>query len=325
MEKNITTIKELVYAELTNRIATSSNSESIKKFQIGMLHLLGINTPIDFVKASHFFENASLENDSDTNALLGFIAELDGNYALSFQHYAKAGEESIKKNSSYIQKIIEGRDSLQKFLKKMTLPLKLNEVISQILGDCIKGNVKSKLNAKIILASISKDDTLCLDVAQELVESGDNYSAIILLQKGSVDKSNSLYNSIGSRLMESKDIFKPTKASVVELEGDSLLTNYDVSLSIPQINKECIETSKRCKKEWCSENKKSINKLVNNTKKKIEKEKIAKLRKRLKIIFYAVVPLIVFFVSYIWLEGIIVPLIIVFSYYYLCYKLFSGE
>jgi hypothetical protein len=41
---------------------------------MGMIHLLGINTPIDFKKASFYLGHQSLNDAPDANRLLGFIA-----------------------------------------------------------------------------------------------------------------------------------------------------------------------------------------------------------------------------------------------------------
>ena len=93
MEKYVTSIKELVTHALTNGSEIKAKAESgdaLACFQMGMIHLLGIDTPIDFKKASEHLGNQSLADDPDANRLLGFIAECDGNYSLAFKNYANA-------------------------------------------------------------------------------------------------------------------------------------------------------------------------------------------------------------------------------------------
>ena len=104
MEKYVTNIKDLVIQALTNGSEIKAKAESgdaLSCFQMGMIHLLGINTPIDFKKASKYFGNQSLSNDPDANRLLGFIAECEGNYSQAFKNYANAG----KANRPYINKV----------------------------------------------------------------------------------------------------------------------------------------------------------------------------------------------------------------------------
>ena len=70
MDNNITTIKDLVILTITNGSEIKAKAESGDAescFKIGMIHLLGINTPIDFKKASFFLGNQSLANNPDAN------------------------------------------------------------------------------------------------------------------------------------------------------------------------------------------------------------------------------------------------------------------
>ena len=82
MEKFITSIKDLVYNYLTNRIG---DEDEVSIFQLGMVHLLGIGTPVDFKRASQFFGNSSLKDNSDANRMLGFIAECEGDFSSAFK------------------------------------------------------------------------------------------------------------------------------------------------------------------------------------------------------------------------------------------------
>lgn len=303
MEKYITSIKDLVALEMANAI--DEKDEYMSNFQKGMIHLLGINTPVDLKKASQFFTNSSLKNDPDANCMLGFIEECQGNYSSSFSHYALAAEKSGEKQESpYLNKVIKGRDILLKSFKKYNLPLTINEQITKILDDSNKGTAKSKLNAKIIAAYICEDEATCIDIAQELFEAGDIYSAKALLQKGNVHKKHALYDKIDKFVSESRDSIKTTKSAIVELEGESILPDYDKSLSISRIKKECDDCSKICCQEWTAENKVVIDKMIKSQKRKIAKEKAKKQERYEAIGWWLVIPAIIFgigcMLSYHW-------------------------
>ena len=135
MEKYITSIKDLVIQALTNGSDIKANAESgdaLSCFQMGMIHLLGINTPIDFKKASQYFGSPSLSDNQDAIRLLGFIAECEGIFSQAFQYYAQT--ESSEKDS-YLDKIVKGRNHIQDYLKKLDLPATLNKEVSSILSD----------------------------------------------------------------------------------------------------------------------------------------------------------------------------------------------
>ena len=293
MEKYITTIKDLVALEMANAI--DEKDEYMSNFHKGMIHLLGINTPVDLKMASQFFSNSSLKNDPDANCMLGFIKECEGNYSSSFSHYALAAEKSGEKQESpYLNKVIKGRGILLKSFKKYNLPLTTNEQITKILDDSNKGTAKSKLNAKIIAAYICEDEATCIDVAQELFEAGDIYSAKALLQKGNVHKKHALYDKIDKFVSESRDSIKTTKSTIVELEGESILPDYDKSLSISRIKKECDDCSKTCCQEWKAENQVVIDKMIKSQKRKIAKEKAKKQDRYMAIGVWLLIPIIVF-------------------------------
>ena len=105
MDNNVTNIKDLVIQALTNGSEIKVKAESgdaLSCFQMGMIHLLGINTPIDFKKASQYLGSQSLSDDPDANRLLGFIAECEGNYSLAFKNYVKAsGSTGSKEKKPY--------------------------------------------------------------------------------------------------------------------------------------------------------------------------------------------------------------------------------
>lgn len=313
MEKYITSIKDLVYDVLADQIA---DDEPMYNFQYGMVHLLGINTSIDFKKASQFLGKPSLKNDPDANCLLGFIEECQGNYSSAFKNYALAVENSDEKNVlSCLQKVSKGRDGLQKTFSKLKLPLALNEKITSILSDCNKGTAKSKFNSKIIASYICEEESFCLETAQELFEAGDIYSAKMLLQIGNVDDSHDLYSKINGLAKDSIDIIKSSKGTLVELEGESILPNYKKSLSIERIKKECDDCSKICCQEWISGNKTMIDKMVKSQKRIIAKEQTQKKENRFT--FLITFPLMIF--GALWIFGsFTLAASVVFLYYCLC-------
>ena len=317
MEKYITSIKDLVALEMANAVEESDGAMS--KFQRGMIHLLGINTPVDFRRAFQFLDNSFLKNDPDANSILGFIEECEGNYSSSFKHYALAAERlGEKPESSYLQKVYNGREYLQKSFKKFNLPLTLNDQITKILNGCNKGTAKSKLNTKIVAAFLCEDESCCIEVAQDLFETGDLYSAKKILKKGNVDGSNTLYDKIDKLVSESKETIKTAKGSIVDLEYDSILTDYEKSLSIARIKKECDDCSKSCSQEWVAANKTNIDKMVKSQKRKNAKEKEKKKKNIGMVILFAAIPLILLIALWILFGDFILAGAIVFFYYCLC-------
>lgn len=293
MEKYITSIKDLVYNTITNRIA--EDDDSMSSFQMGMVHLLGINTPVDFKRASLYFGNSSLKNDPDANCILGFVNECEGNYSSAFKHYALAAEElGEKQEPSYLLKVKKGRDCLFKSLQKYNLPLTTNDQISKILNNCNKGNAKLKTDTKVIAAYLCEDKSTCLEAALGLFDVGDYYSSKIFLQKGNIDSKNDLYNKIDKIVFELRNSIKSAKGTLVELEGKSILPDYEESLSIANIKQEFEDCSKRCCQEWASENKTIIDKLVKSQKRKISKEKAKKREQYEAVGWWIVLPVIIF-------------------------------
>lgn len=280
MEKYVTNIKDLVIQTLTNGAEINRKAESgdpMSCFQMGIIHLLGINTPIDFKKSSMYFANQSLANDSDANRLLGFIAECEGNYSQAFKHYANAvgSIEANAKNSFYNKVVIE-RNNVQSFFKKFGLPsILLNKEITTVLNEYIKGG-KGLLETKLKLAYLCEDEYSCLDAAQTLYESGDYYSAKRWLQKGKVDHTNPLFVSLDDILIKSKKILNlPKDFEVIDIDGFSFLDNYEAIPSYAGIKQICDECANTCKHEW----KENIGQIINEINASIEKEEYARLQK----------------------------------------------
>ena len=99
MAKYITNLEDLVgqivlYGTgIENRTIYNDPSSC---FIMGMKYLLGIDTPVDFKKASQYFENQSLKDEPEVIRLLGFMEEMNINYSKAFSLYAKAAENNIQ-------------------------------------------------------------------------------------------------------------------------------------------------------------------------------------------------------------------------------------
>ena len=275
MERYVTNIKDLVIQTLTNGTeikAKAENGDALSCFQMGMIHLLGINTPIDFKKASVFLSNQSLNDAPDANRLLGFIEECEGNYSQAFKYYANAS----KAKRPFLNKVSKERENLQAYLKKLDLPsTSLNEEITGVLDEIINGG-DSALDSKIKLAYICDDETACLEAAQAVYDAGNLFSAVSLLKKGKIDSSNSLFATIKnsySKLGQSTHL--PSSIEVIELKGNSFLTDYDSAPSYAGIMKLCKDVSTTCKKEWMN----SASEKTKGIKSKYEKEETTRIKK----------------------------------------------
>jgi len=275
MEKYVMNIKDLVIQALTNGSEIKAKAESgdaLSCFQMGMIHLLGIDTPIDFKKASYFFGNQLLSDDPDANRLLGFIAECEGNYSQAFKNYANAG----KANRPYINKVSEERVNLQGIFKKLELPSTAqNKEITKALNEYIKGG-DTKVDASIKLAMICEDADSCLDAAQALFDAGDYYSAMRWLQNGEISDSNTLYVSVKKKISDSKNALNlPKSLEVIEIDGNSFLAKFDAIPSYAGIKNLCDEAAVVCMKEWHD----NVSPKIASVKKKVEDEEAARLKK----------------------------------------------
>lgn len=247
---NITNIKDLVIQIMTNgkeieAMVKKGDPESY--FLIGMSHLLGINTSIDFEKAAQYFGDESLADDPDANRLLGYIAECEGKFGEAFQYYAKTG----KSTRSYIQKVYEERGNLQSYLKKLNLPdTFFNKDITALLCDYIKDD--SSILSRISIAYICEDEEKFLEETQALVSNGDLFSAIRWLKIGNVDKNNPLYVTIEKKLI--KSLTGPNlsgELDVVNIDGTSLIPEIETEPSYAGIKYIRVDTAKVYKQKWC--------------------------------------------------------------------------
>ena len=276
MEKYVTNIKDLVIQTLKNGSEIKAKAESgdaLSCFQMGMIHLLGINTPIDFKKASKYFGNQLLSNDPDANRLLGFIAECEGNYSQAFKNYANAG----KANRPYINKVSEERIHLQGDFKKLDLPSTVqNKIITNVLNEYIKGG-DTKVEACIRIAMICEDEESCMEAAQALYDNRDYSSAMRWLQNGNISENNNLYTSVKKKSTDSKSAQNlPNTLEVIEIDGNSFLANFDTTPSYAGIKNLCDEAAVVCMKNWLD----GVSPKIASVKKKVEDEEAARIKKQ---------------------------------------------
>lgn len=310
MEKYITSIKDFVIESMRNDSQIQYQANVGKPegcFKKGMIYLLGINTPIDFKKATQHFSNQSLVNNQDANGLLGLIAELEGNFSQAFHYYERA--ESGEKDS-YLDKVIKGRNHLQNYLKKLDMPITNNKEISAILGDYSKGNA-SKVGACIKIAAICNDEQSCLEAAKCFYDSNDYISAVQWLQKGNIGLDNPLYAAINKSFEKSKETLLHSKEiKIIDLEDDSLLSSDDPTPFLNKVKKECEEASMKSSIEWKDKNRKHIGTLIRIQKEQEENERLeaeaaeaARRRRRKKIIKYSAIAAAILFFYIIGASG----------------------
>ena len=296
MDKYLTSVKDLVIEVLSNFsiIKTSADKgDASSCFKMGMIHLLGIDTAVDFKKAVKYFENQSLVDNQVANRLLAFIAELEGNFSQAFHYYEST--ESTEKDS-YLDKVIKGRNKLQDYLKKLNLPITVNKDISTILGDYSKGKA-SKVGACIKIATICNDEISCLEAAKALYDSNDLISAVQWLQKGCIGPENTLYAAINEKFKKSKEnLLHSKEIEVIELDGNSLVSIGDPTPFLNKVKESCKRLSAQNSLEWKKESKKIVDTLKKEQKDKewqemleaIEEEKARKKRHN-KIVMYCAI------------------------------------
>lgn len=254
MANYISTIKELVISSMTNLPEIKSKADrgdAVSCFQMGMIHLLGIETIIDFEKAGKYLGNLSLADNPDANRLLGFISECEGNYSLAFMNYAKAeGDIDSSSKKTYISKVFTERNNLQAYFKKLKLPDVLNKEITAVLNDNIKGGVNT-VEASIKLAMICNDKETSLIAAQSLFEVGDNFAAKSWLQNGGITNSNPLFSQIDNKLKElTGSLSVSDSMQVIDIAGESLLFEDSELPSVEEIRQFCSDAAFSSKQKW---------------------------------------------------------------------------
>ena len=259
---------------------SAKNGDPKACFQMGMVYLLGINTAIDFKKAKLHFSSQSLLNDHDSQRMLGFLSELDGDYSSAFMSYAKAAGSAVDDlENSYIEKVIQEREALRDWLNKWKLPTRvLNNAITTILKDYAKGGDK-KEEACIEIAAICQDTVSCIIAAQILSESGDYSDAMQWLQIGAVENNNPMYQKIESKLNEiNSSISLSDILEVIEIEGCSLLSGIDIAGIFAPARNALNEISTRCSRLW----RKEVMPKIETIKNKWEKEEKNRIKKEVE-------------------------------------------
>lgn len=305
MEKYITSIKDLVIESLKNDsqiqyLANVGKPEGC--FKKGMIHLLGINTSVDLKEATKFLSDPSLADNQYANCLLGFIAELEGNFSQAFHCYERT--ESSEKDS-YLDKVIKGRNNLQEYLKKLDIHIVLNKEISTILSDYSKGNA-SKVGASIKIAAICNDEQSCLEAAKCFYNTKDYISAIQWLQKGNIGLENILYTAINEAFVKSMDTLLHSKdIQVVDLESNSLLSAEDPTPFLNKVKNNCVEASMKSSMEWKDKYKKYIDSIVQIQKEKEEEERLreeaeeaARKKRKNLIIKHSIICILLFYIGF---------------------------
>ncbi len=301
MDKYITTIKDLVFESLKNDsqiqyLANVGKPEGC--FKKGMIYLLGINTSVDFKEATKYFSNPSLADDQYANCLLGFIAECEGQFSSAFHHYANIDNTE---KESYLNKVLKGRNCLQDYLKKLNLPIRLNEKLSIILSDYSKDNA-IKVGACVKIATICNDEQSCLEAAKSLYDAKDYISAVQWLQKGNIGLDNPLYAAIYKSFEKSKEALLHSKdMDVIDLEDGSLLSSDDPTPFLEQVKKKCEEASSKSGIEWKYKSKKQIDTIIRIQKEQEKKERLeakaaeeARMRKKKRFIKHSVICVLLF-------------------------------
>lgn len=280
MEKYIASLKDLIAETSRNSFKlneSAKNGDPKACFQMGMVYLLGINTAIDFKKAKLHFSSQSLLNDHDSQRMLGFLSELDGDYSSAFMSYAKAAGSAVDDlENSYIEKVIQERETLRDWLNKWKLPTRvLNNAITTILKDYTKGGDKRE-KACIEVAAICQDVTSCINAAQILSESGDYSDAMLWLKYGEVESNNPVYQKIESKLNEiSSSINFSDVLEVIEIEECSLLSGIDIAGLFAPARNALNEISTRCSRLW----RKEVMPKIETIKNKWEKEEKNRIKK----------------------------------------------
>ena len=273
MEKYITSIKDLVIQAMTNEAeikAKAEKGDAESCFQMGMIHLLGINTPIDFKKASIYLGNQSLSDNVDAKRLLGFVAECEGDFSEAFRYYSQQGSGE---KDSYVDKVIKGRNQIQNYLKKYDLPTTLNTEISAILNDYSKDKA-SKVDVCIKIAAICNDKDSVFEVAKALYDSKDYISAMQWLKQGEFGDDNPMYASITEILEKSKeDFLSSNEMLVIDLDNNTLLSSGNPTPFLNNVKKTIEEASVKSCIEWENKNKDRISEIIRNQKEKEERER----------------------------------------------------
>ena len=257
MAKYISSLENLVIQVLSNgsEMETKArNGDPSACFQLGMKYLLGIGTSIDFKNASKYLGSQSLVNDPDSNRLLGFIEECNGNYSQAFQYYSKAADK--ESTSIFYRKVYDQRENLKIFFNGLGLPVRvLNNVISSTLYDFLKGTQ----GASFKLALICQDEFSCIEAAKSCYMSEEYSSALAWLVKGNVDSKNQMFDGIREK---SNELFRKLNDAesiqVIEVEGNCFISESDISTLFGKVMEALTEIKAICNKIWVTKTEKVV-------------------------------------------------------------------
>ncbi|GEM_PF-2485412 len=271
MEKYITHIKDLVIQTLTNGFKIKTKAESgdaLSCFQMGMIHLLGINTLIDFNKAKLFFSNPSLVNNIEAKRLLGFIAEVEGDFKSAFYNYSLANQSK----NSFIKKVYEERINLRNYFKEIGLSdIELNGYITNLVDEYLLGK-KPIIETKITLASLTEDEQLYTEAVKAMVDAGDYLSAKAWTCKIDQERESALCASIEKGLHDlTNGLSNFSLKDVIEIEEGSILKETSLGGSFNDTN----NAKSLIKNEWEVKARKGIERIN----KQIAEENAARKRK----------------------------------------------
>lgn len=271
MEKYVTNISDLVISAMTigdtiERKAEGGDPEAC--FQMGMIHLLGIEKPVSFRMAIAFFGKKPLSANSYALRLLGFLNECDRNYSSAFQNYAKAYDlDNADSKDTYIDKVITERKILHDYLNKMSLPKSvMNDEISKLLDGYKKGKTQ-RVESCSLIANLCNDEPTCIEAAGIAFQTGDLVTARMWLDKGNVDSGNSLYEEIEKKLAASKKtITQETVFKVIDLNGNSLVPAIDPNNTFDVSKKNCDMIASESQKNWQNKVKPTIEPIIKKRK-----------------------------------------------------------
>lgn len=274
MAKYISSIKDLVIHAMTNAFAINEKAKSNDAeacFQMGMIHLLGVNTPIDFKKAKQYLENESLKDNLEALLLLGLAEELEGDYSLAFQNYSNVAKlDSANSEKPYIYNVAKGREHLRSYLKTLGLSINiLNNTISKILEDYSASRI---LESSIQVAMICRDEATCVEAVHNLCEAGDRESATTMLQLCHIDLSKN--DHIRKMLFEKKEeIVLSNSIQVIDIEGNSFLSELDFTPYFDAVSRAFNELALQRRKAWEKEIKQEIEQEKVRVQKELEEER----------------------------------------------------
>lgn len=250
--------------KLVNSTAITDKADSKVCFQMGMVYLLGIKTPIDLKKAADYFKSQSLAQDTDAKRLLGFIAEMQGNYSQAFEYYASVTPDKKKTQIEYLSSVKAERINLVKFLGNLKLPDILNNNITAALNDYLKEDSDS-IEASVKMSMICKDERSYLDVAQKLYNKGEKLTAMGWLLENNISANTSFFSKLEKDITEfSKSLVDIKSLESIELQGSNLLTNGQFSQTVENVRMSLVENAfdqeaSKCYIAW----EKSVQKIVN--------------------------------------------------------------